>query len=101
MGNSTIQIADLRVVCDRIFDFILNDLRVTTIDVDEALYWTLPTEARHDMSHPPVPEHVGNLIDDYEFVRAAVGDKDQAVPLLLQHLSPLLDELSTKVRSFR
>ncbi|WP_395689246.1 hypothetical protein [Caenimonas koreensis] len=101
MESKTIQIEDLRLACDRIFSFILNDLGIAAVELDKNLYWTLPEEVRYDMAHTPTPDHVGSLIDDYEFVRSAVADSDQALPLMFQHLAPLLEALSTKVQSYR
>jgi hypothetical protein len=100
MGVKRVEVAVLRSVCDQIFRFITDDLKVTSVDLDGHLYWTLPNEARFDMTRTPMVEHVGDMADDYDFVKAAAQDPDQAVPLLLEHIAPLLYALSTAVPSY-
>ena len=101
MGVSRIDVAVLRDVCIRILDFISTDLNIGHVDLDENFYWSLPIGVRHDMQHAPTAENVGSLADDYEFVLAAAKDTDQALPLLLEHVAPLLAALATKVPSYR
>ena len=101
MDGSRVEVAVLRDVCNRILDFISKDLNISHVELDRNLYWSLPQDVRHDMQHTPTAEHVGSLADDYDFVLAAARDPDQAVPLLLEHVAPLLAELATKVPNFR
>ena len=101
MEGKSVQIDDLRVVCERIFNFIQNDLKISSVELTQNFYWTVPESSRFDMEKTPAAEHVGSLVDDSEFVQAAVADSEQALPLLLQHVAPLLEMLSTSVRSYR
>lgn len=99
--KTRVQIVDIQVVCDRIFNFILKDLGITSIELEENLYWSLSKEAKFDMTQAPTAEYVGSLVDDFEFVRGAVTDEDQALPLLFEHVAPLLEAIATKVRNYR
>lgn len=101
MGAKRIEIATLRSVCEQIFNFIENDLKIASVDIDEHLYWTLPEDIRFDMTKIPTANHVGDLVDDYDFVAAAAKDSEQAVPLVLEHVAPLLAVLANKVSSSR
>lgn len=98
MGSKRIEIAVLRQVCDQIFRFI-DDLEITSVELDKVLYWTLPEDVRHDMAKAPMAEHVGDLVDDYDFIVPAATDQEQAVPLLLEHVAPILAALATKLPS--
>ena len=53
------------------------------------------------MSVMPQQLDCGSLADDYEFVKAAHADREQAIPLVLVHLAPLLYALGKAVPSFK
>lgn len=101
MAVKCIEIALLRRVCNQVLQFIEDDLKISSIELDNSLYWTLPDEDRFDVSKTPRLENVGDLADDYEFVEAAGKDLDQAVPLLLEHIAPILGALANRLDSFR
>jgi len=101
MGASQVDVAVLQDVCNKIFDFILRESSIRHVDLQENLYWSLPDTARHNMEQNPVVENVGSLADDYEFVLAATKDADQAIPMLFEHIAPLLQALATKVPNYR
>lgn len=97
MAAKRIEIALLREACERIFEFIEQDLKIGSIELEEDLYWTLPEEVRHDMSKIPTASHVGNLFDDYDFVVPLTHDRDQAMPLMFEHIAPLLAALAHRL----
>lgn len=101
MAAKKIEIALLREACERIFEFIENDLQISSIDLEEDLYWTLPEEVRHDMSKIPTASHVGNLFDDYDFVEPLIKYRDQAIPLMFEHIAPLLTALANRLPGFK
>jgi hypothetical protein len=101
MVAKIIEIAVLREACERIFEFIEHDLKITSLDLEEDLYWTLPEEVRHDMSKTPTASHAGNLFDDYDFVVPLIKDRDQAMPLMFEHIAPLLTALATRLPNFK
>lgn len=101
MENKVIQIENLRVMCERIFHFIQNDLGISSVELNRNFYWNLPEDVRYNMEDVPLPQNVGSLVDDYEFIQSAITDKEQALPLMFQHLAPLLEMLSTQVPSYR
>lgn len=101
MESRRIDIAVLRDVFNNIFDFIAGDIQRSGIEIEENLYWTLSHDERFNMSSVPAVERVGSLMDDYQFLLAAQGDKERAVPLLLEHLAPILMLLSERLPSYK
>jgi hypothetical protein len=97
MANKKIEIAVLRSACERIFEFIERDLKISSIELEEDLYWAVPEDARYDMSEIPTVSHVGNLFDDYDFVEPLLKDRDQAIPLMFEHIAPLLAALANRL----
>lgn len=70
------------------------------MNFEDGFYWVLPNDAKFDMSKVPALENVGDLAADYEFVKNAAQDLDQAVPLLLKHVAPLLAVLAPRCPVF-
>lgn len=101
MAAKKIEIAVLRKACNQIFEFIENDLKIQSVELEDDLYWSLPYEVRHNMNETPVPPHTGNLFDDYDFVVPIATDPDQALPLMFEHIAPLLSALATKLPNFK
>jgi hypothetical protein len=94
-----IDIAVLREACERIFEFIKNDLKISSIDLEEDLYWALPEDVRYDITAAPTASHAGNLFDDYDFVSPLINDRGQAMPLMFMHIAPLLNALAYRLPS--
>jgi hypothetical protein len=101
MAVKKIEIAVLRKACERIFEFIENDLKISSIDLEEDLYWSLPEEVRHDMNKVPTASHAGNLFDDYDFVAPLIKDRDQAVSMMFEHIAPLLTALANRLPNYK
>lgn len=101
MAAKKIEIAVLREACQRIFEFIEHDLEISSIDLEEDLYWSLPEEVRHDMNKAPTASHAGNLFDDYDFVMPLIKDRDQAMPLMFEHIAPLLTALANRLPNYK
>jgi hypothetical protein len=97
MVSKKIDITVLRESCNLIFNFIENELKIKSIEIDKDLYWSLTNEERHNLSEVPTPTHIGNLFDDYDFVQPLVNNPIQAVPLMFEHLTPLLNEIAIKL----
>lgn len=102
MDAKELRIDALRRVVDQIFDFIQRDLNISSIKIDRNFYWSIPEEILFDVAEkPPTSLDVGSLIDDYEFVLEASRDRDQALPLTLLHVVPLLREIALKAPNFK
>jgi hypothetical protein len=98
MANLEIEIAELRLMLNRILDHIEHDLGKARITVDQDDYWDVADEERYDFTRSPRNFEHGQLGDDWEFLSAILKDKDQAVALMLLHAAPLLRCIGEQVR---
>lgn len=92
-----IKIVELRLVINRILDHIEHDLGKVSVKLDEDDYWDVADEERYDFTKTPKNFEHGQLHDDWEFLTSILGDKDQAVALMLAHVAPLLRRISEQV----
>lgn len=100
MAPNRIDINALRTVTNRILDFIERDLGMTSVELSHNLYWSADDDDLYEMNKDP-QFNVGSLIDDLEFTTAAHRDPNEAIPLVLMHVAPLLKALSTAVPSYK
>lgn len=94
-----INIADLRLVVNRILDYIEHDLEQASVRLDEDNYWDVADEERYRFTKAPENFEHGQLYDDWEFLTSILKEKDQAIPLMLIHVAPLLRRIGEQVRS--
>jgi hypothetical protein len=92
-----INIAELRLVINRILDHIERDLGHANVKLDEDNYWDVADEERYDFAKSPKNFEHGQLHDDWEFLSSILRDKDQAVALMLIHAAPLLRRIGEQV----
>jgi hypothetical protein len=90
----------LRETVNAVLDFIERDLGKSAVPLPSNYYWTVTDDALYSMSEPPKQLDCGSLVDDLEFVQAAYANREQAIPLMLIHLAPLLYALAKAVPSF-
>lgn len=95
--NSTIDIAQLRVVVDAALRHIEESLGRGRVPLEEDLYWEVPCPANFDLSRQPAELDVGNLRDDLELLNSIFSTPDNATSLTLVHVYPLLKYLAHKV----
>jgi len=93
----TIDIAELRQITDLIFDYILNTLQVSSVELTEDLYWSISTNDLYDIKKEPKDFGMGQLYDDIDFLRKILNDDSQAVPPMMMHLAPIFKYLSSQV----
>lgn len=102
MGNdSSVNIAILREVINRILDFIETDLNLTAIDLDKDFYWSIADDVLYTVENSSPQLDCGSLADDLEFVLSAYEHRDQALPLTLLHVAPILRMLAITVPSYK
>ena len=100
MEKNKLQIEQLRAVIQRIFDLVQKDFGIKEVILDNNYYWSISEKDLYLLDKNPAQLDVGSLLDDLEFVRSAYEDADQALPLLLLHIAPLLTALATKLPNF-
>lgn len=96
IDNTSIDIIKLKKITNLIFDHIIEDLSITNVEIDKALYWTLNQEEASDLDETPIVKEIGNLSDDLEFLQH-ISDKESAPSIMFTHLAPLLKYIGTKV----
>ena len=99
--SNRIELDVLRGVTNKILDFIEHDLQMKSVELPQNFYWSVPDDALYAMDKSPEELDCGSLVDDNDFVKSAHDDPDQAVPLVLMHVAPLLKALSTAVPSYK
>jgi len=90
MENVEIDLQELRLIIQRIFEYMESDLGLKKLTLDKDFYWDVPSEDRYDLTRSPETCDVGQLYDDWGFLRPILQDKSQALPLMLIHVAPLL-----------
>ena len=101
MAPNKIDISVLRDVTNRIFDFIEKELAMKSVEVPNTLYWSISDDQLYDITAKPTEIDCGSLVDDYEFVLSSHKSRNDAVPLELIHIAPLLNALAKAVPSYR
>lgn len=98
-GDSVVQIAALRKVVNGILDFIEKDLKETEVELGKDHYWEALDRYQFDRPQPS-QLGAGSLIDDWDFLKSAVTNKEQQLPVMLVHVAPILHALSQAVPSY-
>jgi hypothetical protein len=77
-----------------------HDLKMRSVELSRDFYWSTSDEELYEVDRKPRDLAVGSLVDDFHFVAAAHKDPDQAIPVTLMHVAPLLKWLSRAVPSY-
>ena len=96
---SEIDIENLRLVTNKIFDHIVRDLGIKKVSIEQStdLYWCVAPGDAHAMDKRPQQLEVGRLTDDLDFTNLEVDQGDPPPTLLLVHIAPLLQYLAYKI----
>lgn len=95
-----IDVRELKRKCDAILDRIIIQLGVTRLRIDpkEDFYFDIPDDEMFDVSNRS-PEIVnGRLSDDVDFLNKM--ESDESVPLMLDHVAPILRYLAYKIPGY-
>ena len=96
-----VKLSELREVIGKIFDHIEKDLGIETIDLWDNYYFSLGLEETFKDVGTPIDVNeigVGDLIDDWEFLKPRLKeDREMAVSLLFIHVSPLLKFIAHRI----
>jgi hypothetical protein len=101
MAPNRIDIGVLRDVTNRIFDFIEKELQMKSVEVPQNFYWSISDDQLYDMTSKPKEVDCGSLADDYEFISSSHKSANDAIPLELIHIAPLLNALAKAVPSYK
>ncbi len=90
-----INLEKLRNIVNLIFDHISSDAGVDKVLLDKDFYWDIDDEKLYDMSSQPDSLDVGQLYDDWGFLKN-IKCKEEAVALMFIHVAPLLRHIGLK-----
>jgi hypothetical protein len=88
-----IELAQLKVIVDRLLDHAINSRGVSKITVDKIYYWAVPEESRYNMEDKPSELEVGSLDDDWDFIKSLSNKQTDPVIYQLTEVAPLLSYL--------
>jgi hypothetical protein len=92
-----VNVSEMRIIVNRILDHIEHDLGKGSVSLTQDDYWEVADNERYDFTKSPDACAVGKLHDDWEFLRAILKDKDQAVALMLVYVAPILRGLGEEI----
>jgi hypothetical protein len=96
-NRRSINISELRVVVDSILSRIEHELDIKEIELTKNYYWNIDDEVLYMGENKEGNITVGSLCDDMEFLMPLLHDKEQAFPLMLIHVAPILRYLALSV----
>ena len=91
-----IDIQKLREVCDALFRRLIEEHQIVKVSVDQELYWKLSHEVAFNLKEEPKAFDVGNLSDDWEFIRG-IANGDQPIVYQMTELAPLINYIGEVV----
>lgn len=96
-----IDVQELKERITMLLDGIVSHLKVERLSIDpkEDFYWDMHDEQMFDVSINSPEIVTGRLTDDLEFVRSI--QQAEIVPLMLDHVAPLLRYLAHKLPGYR
>lgn len=97
-SDNSIKLEELRQVINTIFDHIKEDLNLEDCPLTENYYWDISEDSLYAAGKDMGSPSVGSLQDDWEFLSPLLSqDRNQAIPLMLIHVAPLLRYLGQKI----
>lgn len=95
--NILIGVNDLRIIMNCIIDNIEKQLKINDIELKKDYYYTITEEEKYDMKTNPSSYNIGQLYEDWKFLKSLCQDTESATPLNFIHLAPVIDYLATQV----
>lgn len=92
-----VKLDELQTMLNAIFSHLKSDLKIDEVELTADYYWDIPGSSLYAVDADMEAPTIGSLVDDLEFLRPLLTDKDQAVSLMLLHAAPLLRYIATKV----
>ncbi len=95
--TKVVGIRRLRAAVDRVLEHIEQDLGISKLGLDDAYYWEVADSSVFQVDRKEPRLDIGDLHDDWGFLRRVLDGGEQAVSLVLIHVAPLLRYLAIKV----
>lgn len=94
--QAEIQLAELKAVVNALLDRLIAETEAGVVKISEErdYYWEVPAKNLFLVHTQPAQLDIGRLSDDWTFLRPLLLDRQQAFPLMLMHIAPILRYLS-------
>ena len=101
MPKREIDLKVLKSAVNAILDHLLEDLGIENVAIadEKDSYWDCPYPQMHDVSMQPSDLTVGQLSDDFDFVKLVRRGQRADVSYNLVHIAPLLRYIGETVKS--
>ena len=75
-SKSRVGIKELKSVIDSLFAHIVDDLKITEVELDQNFYWEVAESQLFDLKNKPSSPTMGSLFEDWEFLLPILEDKE-------------------------
>ena len=101
MSKREINLKVLQSAVNAVLDHLLEDLGIenVTIEDEKDSYWDCPYPELHDVSMQPGDLTVGQLSDDFDFVKLVRRGQSADISYNLVHIAPLLRYIGETIKS--
>lgn len=96
-GFNTIQISEIRIICDRLFT-ALEKSGVAKIELDKDYYWVIDKTELYNFYQSPKGVSIGQLSNDLSSTSQILSDDYELIPWHeLSHRASILQYISLKL----
>jgi hypothetical protein len=101
MSKHEIDLKVLKSAVNAVLDHLLEDLEIENVAIESGkdFYWDCPYPEMHDVSMQPSDLTVGQLSDDFDFVKLIRRGQSADISYNLVHIAPLLRYIGETVKS--
>ena len=101
MSKREINLKVLKSAVDAVLDHLMEDLGIENVAIEDKKdsYWDCPYPEMHDVSMQPGDLTVGQLSDDFDFVKLVRRGQSADVSYNLVHIAPLLRYIGETIKS--
>ena len=101
MSKREINLKVLKFAVNAILDHLVEDLGIENVAIEDEndSYWDCPYPEMHDVSMQPSDLTIGQLSDDFDFVKLVRRGQSADVSYNLVHIAPLLRYFGETLKS--
>jgi len=101
MSKREIDLKMLKSAVNAVLDHLVEDLGIETVAIEgeKHSYWDCPYPEMHDVSTQPSDLTVGQLSDDFDFVKLIRRGQSADISYNLVHIAPLLRYIGETIKS--
>jgi hypothetical protein len=101
MLKSEINLKALKSAVNAVLDHLMEDLAIESVAIeqDKDFYWDCPYPEMHNVSMQPADLTVGQLTDDFDFVKLIHRGQSADISYNLVHIAPLLRYIAETIKN--